>query len=127
MDLGISGKKAIVNGGSAGLGKGSAKALAGEGVELYITARGEERLLTTAEEIRRDTGARVITIVADHASDAGREKILSICPDPDILVGTCSPAPFSPDFRKVTVAQWEEHLAGHAELSGRGALSYDHA
>lgn len=111
MDLGISGKKALVNGGSAGLGKGSAKALAGEGVELYITARGEERLLTTAEEIRRDTGARVITIVADHASDAGREKILSICPDPDILVGTCSPAPFSPDFRKVTVAQWEEHLA----------------
>jgi len=111
MDLGISGKKALVNGGSAGLGKGSAKALAGEGVELYITARGEERLLATAEEIRRDTGARVITIVADHASDAGREKILSICPDPDILVGTCSPAPFSPDFRKVTVAQWEEHLA----------------
>ena len=94
MDLGISGKKSLVNGGSAGLGKGS---------------------------------ARVITIVADHASDVGREKILSICPDPDILVGTCSPAPFSPDFRKVTVAQWEEHLAGHAELSGRGALSYDHA
>jgi len=111
MDLGIAGKKALVNGGSAGLGKGSAKALAAEGVELYITARGEERLLATAQEIARDTGARVIPIVADHASDAGRETILSICPDPDILVGTCSPAPFTPDFRQVTVAQWEEHLA----------------
>lgn len=111
MDLGIKGRKALVNGGSAGLGKGSAKALAAEGVELYITARGEERLLATAEEISKETGASVTPIVADHASDAGREKILSICPAPDILVGTCAPAPFTPDFRKVTVAQWEEHLA----------------
>jgi 3-oxoacyl-[acyl-carrier protein] reductase len=98
VDLGIRGRKALVNGGSAGLGKGSAKALAAEGVELYLSARGEERLEATAEEIRRGTGATVIPIVADHSSDAGREKILSICPDPDILVGTCSPAPFTPNF-----------------------------
>jgi 3-oxoacyl-[acyl-carrier protein] reductase len=111
MDLGIRGKKAIVNGGSAGLGKGSARALAKEGVELYISARGEERLMATAEEIARDTGATVIPVVADHASDEGREKILAACPEPDILVGTCSPAPFSPYFRQVTVAQWQEHLA----------------
>ena len=111
MDLGIRGRKALVNGGSAGLGKGSAKALAAEGVELYISARGEERLLAAAEEIRKETGSTVTAIVADHASDEGREKILSICPDPDILVGTCAPAPFTPDFREVTVAQWHEHLA----------------
>ena len=49
MDLGIAGRRALVNGGSAGLGKGAAKALAAEGVELYITARGEERLAATAE------------------------------------------------------------------------------
>ena len=48
MDLGIKGKKALVNGGSAGLGKGSARALAAEGVELYISARGEELLNATA-------------------------------------------------------------------------------
>ena len=111
MDLGIRGKKALVNGGSAGLGKGSAKALAAEGVELYISARGEERLEAAADEIRRDTGATVVTIAADHASDEGREKILSICPQPDILVGPCSPAPFTPDFREVGVADWEAHLA----------------
>ncbi len=111
MDLGIKGKKALVNGGSAGLGKGSARALAAEGVELYISARGEERLNATAEEIRAHTGATVTPIVADHASDQGREKILSICPDPDILVGTCSPAPFTPDFREVSIEQWQAHLA----------------
>ncbi|NQX87471.1 MAG: SDR family oxidoreductase [Halioglobus sp.] len=111
MDLGIKGRKALVNGGSAGLGKGSAKALAAEGVELYISARGAGRLEAAADEIRLATGAAVTTIVADHASAAGREKILSVCPDPDILVGTCSPAPFTPDFRDITAEQWHEHLA----------------
>lgn len=111
MDLGIGGRKALVNGGSAGLGKGSARALAKEGVELYISARGEERLLETAQEIATETGARVTPIVADHSSAAGREKILSVCPDPDILVGTCSPAPFTEDFRDIDVADWETHLA----------------
>ena len=111
MDLGIKGRKALVNGGSAGLGKGSAQALAAEGVDLYISARQEDRLQATAEQIRGDTGASVTIIVADHSSKEGRDKILSICPDPDILVGTCSPAPFTPDFRKVTAADWEEHLA----------------
>ena len=111
MDLGIHGRKALVNGGSAGLGKGAAKALAAEGVELYISARGAERLEATAEEIRRLTGATVTTISADHSTEAGRDRILGICPEPDILVGTCSPAPFTPDFREVTVEQWQEHLA----------------
>ena len=111
MDLGISGKKALVNGGSAGLGKGSARALTREGVELFISARGEERLRQTAEEIAAETGARATPIVADHATDAGREKILSVCPDPDILVGTCSPAPFTEDFRAIEVSDWEAHLA----------------
>lgn len=111
MDLGIRGRKALVNGGSAGLGKGAAKALAAEGVELYISARGADRLEATAEEIRLATGAKVVTIAADHSSEAGRETILATCPEPDILVGTCSPAPFTPDFREVTVEQWQEHLA----------------
>ena len=43
MDLGIKGKKAIINGGSAGMGKGSALALAKEGVDLFISARGESK------------------------------------------------------------------------------------
>ena len=110
MDLGIRGKKALVNGGSAGLGLGSARALAAEGVELYISARGQHRLEAAAEEIAARTGASVTPIVADHSCAEGRDKILSICPDPDILVGTCSPAPFTTDFRNITVAEWEQHL-----------------
>ena len=59
MDLGIRGRKAIVNGGSAGMGRGSVLALAREGVELYVSARGEERLRRTCEEIARETGAKL--------------------------------------------------------------------
>ena len=51
MDLGIKGKKAIVNGGSSGMGKGAVLALAKEGVEIFVSARGEERLVRSCEEI----------------------------------------------------------------------------
>ena len=40
MDLGIEGKKAIVNGGSAGMGRGAVLSLAREGVDLVVSARG---------------------------------------------------------------------------------------
>ena len=53
MDLGIKGRKAIVCAASKGLGRGCAEALAGEGVDLVINARGADALNATAEEIRR--------------------------------------------------------------------------
>ena len=111
MDLGIQGRKAIVNGGSAGMGRGSALALAVEGCEVYISARTKDRLKRTVDEISEQTGARVIGICADHSTEEGRETILEACPQPDILVGTCSPPPFTGDYRSVTPADWESHLA----------------
>lgn len=111
MDLGIRGRKAIVNGGSAGMGRGSVLALAREGCELFVSARGEERLVKVCEEIAKETGADITPICADHSSDEGREKILSVCPDPDILVGTCAPPPITGDYRNVTMDDWEQTLA----------------
>lgn len=110
MDLGIAGKKAIVNGGSAGMGRGSVLALAREGVELYVSARGEERLLKTCEDIAAETGSSITPIVADHATDEGRETILAACPEPDILVGTCAPPPFTGDYRSVENSDWLGNL-----------------
>ena len=110
MDLGIQSKKAIVNGGSAGMGRSSALALAREGVELYVSARGEERLNRACFEIEAETGARVTPIVADHSSEAGRARILEACPDPDILVHTCTPPQFTGDFQQITQDDWHESL-----------------
>lgn len=110
MDLGIKGKKAIVNGGSAGMGRGASRALAVEGVELFVSARSEERLNQACEEIARDTGADVTPIVADHSTPEGREKILSVCPEPDILVTNCSPPAFTGDYKTVGKEDWLANL-----------------
>lgn len=111
MDLGIRGKKAIVNGGSAGLGWGSALALARDGVDLVISARGEERLNRVAKEIADETGVEVVPVAVDFSTEEGREKILAACPEPDILVGTCSPPAITGDYRDITPEDWYETLA----------------
>lgn len=101
MDLGIKGRKAIVNGGSAGFGFASAMALAREGADLFVSARGEERLVEACTAISTSTGASVIPIVADHSRDDGRERILAACPAPDIFVGTSSPPRLVLDYRTI--------------------------
>jgi 3-oxoacyl-[acyl-carrier protein] reductase len=110
MDLGIRGRKALVNGGSAGMGKAAAFALAREGVDLVIVARNEPRLLATAQEIAATTGVSVLPVCADHSGAAGRARILAACPAPDILVSTCSPPPMTEHYRSIDAAQWQAGL-----------------
>ena len=99
MDYGIRGKKAIVCAASQGLGKGCAMALAREGVDVVINARGEDALQATAEEIRRETGVNVTAVVADITSHEGRSKVLAACAAPDILVNNAGGPPIG-DFRE---------------------------
>jgi 3-oxoacyl-[acyl-carrier protein] reductase len=65
MDLGLRGKVAIVGGASMGIGYGIAHALAHEGARIVITARRQPALATAASELRAQTGAEVVPIVAD--------------------------------------------------------------
>jgi 3-oxoacyl-[acyl-carrier protein] reductase len=111
MDLGIAGRRALVNGGSAGMGRGAALALAREGCEVFISARGAERLEQACKAIADETGAKVHPLVADHASEDGRKAILAAIPDPDILVATCAPPPFTGDFREVAREEFERSVA----------------
>jgi len=105
MDLGIKGKNALVCAASKGLGKGCALALAREGVNLVITARGKEALEATAEEIRKATGANVTPIVGDITTPEGRAQALAACPRPDILVNNAGGPPPG-DFRQWTREDW---------------------
>lgn len=65
MDLGIGGKIAIVTGGSRGIGKATATALAGEGAKVAICGREREALDTAAKEIGAQTGGEVLAVQAD--------------------------------------------------------------
>ncbi|WP_292287628.1 SDR family oxidoreductase [Marivita sp.] len=86
MDLGISGKRALVCASSKGLGRGCAEALAEAGVNLVMNARGSEALEAAAEEIRTQYGVEVTTVAADIVSEEGRARVLEAAGDVDILV-----------------------------------------
>ena len=86
MDLGLSGKRAIVCAASKGLGKASALSLAREGVDLVINSRTAETLEATAAEIAQETGVTVTPIACDITTEDGRAKVLAACPSPDILI-----------------------------------------
>ncbi len=86
MDFGLAGKWALVCASSKGLGRGCAEALAAEGVNLVLTARGEEALNAAAEAIRAAYGVEVRTAPGDITTEEGRAAALAACGRIDILV-----------------------------------------
>jgi 3-oxoacyl-[acyl-carrier protein] reductase len=109
VDLGIRGKKAIVCGASRGLGKACALALAREGVEITVAARGPAALAATAGEISAATGVAVTPIAADITTPQGRAAVIAACPAPDILVNNAD-GRLPGDFRKWTRDDWIDAL-----------------
>ena len=114
MDLGLQGKWALVCGASKGLGLGCAQALAAEGVNLVMVARGAEVLAQSAEKIRADCAdtaraggqkgskIQVLTVSADITTPEGRAAVWSAPGGPgtafDIVV-TNAGGPPPGDFR----------------------------
>lgn len=70
MDLGLQGKRAIVTGGSLGIGKAIARELAREGADVVVVARTKERLQAAAQELATETRRRIIPLAADVTSKA---------------------------------------------------------
>ncbi len=76
MDLQLDGKVALVTGGSLGIGKGIARALAREGVDVAICARRKDVLEATADEIRRESGRTVLALPADLTRSEDAERFV---------------------------------------------------
>jgi 3-oxoacyl-[acyl-carrier protein] reductase len=90
MDLGVSGKKALVCASSKGLGKAVAVALAQEGVELCLCARSDTPLKEVAQDLQQKYEVPVVWTTADLTSPAGREALVRFTRDalgqPDIVI-----------------------------------------
>lgn len=85
MDLGLSGRRALVCASSSGLGLACAVALAREGCVVWINGRDAQRLEQARVRLAAD-GAAVYVVAADLVTPAGRDTLLAACPEPDILV-----------------------------------------
>ncbi|MBP7914486.1 MAG: SDR family oxidoreductase [Vitreoscilla sp.] len=106
MDLGVKGKWALVCAASKGLGKGCAAALAAEGVNVVITARGLDALHETAAELRRaHPGIEVRPVAGDITTAQGRADALAAAPQVDILVNNAGGPPPG-DFRQWSREDW---------------------
>jgi NAD(P)-dependent dehydrogenase (short-subunit alcohol dehydrogenase family) len=96
MDLQLSGKTALITGGSRGLGKASALALAREGVDVVLVARTLGPLQEAAADVARQTGRRAIAIAADTTDDAAVKRMaaeaLAALGPIDILVNSAAEA-----------------------------------
>lgn len=109
MDLKLQNRHAIVTGGSKGIGKGIAKALAEEGCSVSICARTRDELEATAEELR-ETGAVILSIKADLTDDDGIEKVVSETVKEfgsiDILVNNAGTIGQSGTFEGTPLDEW---------------------
>ena len=77
MDLELRGKRAIVTGGGAGIGRAIATELAREGVHVAITGRRPEVLKEAAAQIEAETGQPAAAIAADTGSDESVRALVS--------------------------------------------------
>jgi 3-oxoacyl-[acyl-carrier protein] reductase len=114
MDLGIKGKWALVCGASKGLGLGCAQALAADGANVMIVARGADTLEAAAKGLRALPGAgTVIAVATDITTEAGRAAVFAAAGGPgtdfDIVV-TNAGGPPPGDFRDWERDAWIKAL-----------------
>ena len=113
MDLKLTGKTALVTGGSEGIGKGIALALAREGVDIAICARRKQPLEAAANEIAKESGRKILAIPADLTKDDDAKKFVAQSHEAlgrvDILVNNAGSAPGGV-IEHLSEADWTQAL-----------------
>jgi 3-oxoacyl-[acyl-carrier protein] reductase len=109
MDLGISGKVALVTGGSAGIGLAAAKSLAREGCDVCVAARNPERLADAVVELQ-EFGKVVHAVLADVEDPTAARRVVeetrSVLGPIDILVANAGGPPAG-RFDQASLGDWE--------------------
>ncbi len=122
MDLELSGKRAVITGGSIGIGLAVAHALAAEGVEVALVARDRARVEREAEEVARAHGVRALGIAADVARaeelEAAAARIGEAFDGLDILVNNAGTGS-SETIMEAPDAKWQYYWDLHVMAAVR--------
>lgn len=113
MDLGLSGKVAIVAGGSRGLGKACAATLAAEGALVALAARDEPTLRATADEIQEKHATALLAVPTDVTREGDVNRLIDATRDAfdriDILIANAGGPPAS-QFETTDVGAWKSGI-----------------
>lgn len=109
MDLGITGRSAILMASSRGLGRACAESLAREGVHVVINGRTEADVVATCAELAAAYGITATPVVGDATTTQIHDALLAACPEPDIvLLNGEGPPPTA--FGDIDDAKWTDTL-----------------
>jgi NAD(P)-dependent dehydrogenase (short-subunit alcohol dehydrogenase family) len=106
MDLGLTGKRALVTGSTAGIGYATAEALAREGAHVIVNGRTATRVDAAVARLRKAVSlARIDGVAADVSGAEGCARIIAAHPDLDVLVNNMGI--FEPRaFEEITDHDW---------------------
>lgn len=111
MELGLKGKVALVTASSKGIGLGTAKVLASEGMKVAISSRDAANLKKASDQIAAATGTDVLAVAADMTVREDLERLVETTSKNlggvDVLVYNTGP-PKPGTFGELTYADWEE-------------------
>src|SRR6266487_6641104 len=93
MDFHLDGKNVLITGGSKGIGRAAAEALASEGCNLILVARTQKDLDAAKAALLAKFNTRVETVAADLSEGRNVERLAREFPDVDILVNNAGAIP----------------------------------
>ena len=112
----LDGRTAVVTGGSSGIGRGIATALARAGAATVIVARGEDRIAQTVEELQA-LGCRAAGVVGDLSTRPGIHAVADAAVEPfgepDILVNSAG-INIRPPYAEITEDDWDATMTVNA-------------
>ena len=122
MNLGLKGRRALITGGSKGIGLATARLFAAEGVDLCLVARDAGALADAAKSLRASGSTEISTLTADLSKASERERVCEAFPDVDVVVNYAGSIPLgSVDQVDDEAWQhgWDLKVHGYIDLTRR--------
>ena len=120
MDLGLSGKRALVTGASRGIGFGCARALAAEGCDVALVGRDVHGLKAAMKAIRADFRVGVTSHATDLTIPGRQEALIDVVGEVDVLVnnaGSIPPGELEEIDDRAWRDAWELKVFGYINLT----------